>query len=166
MLILPKAIPQEFLRDVIAVARKGEAPIMQIAKDFGVSPAALHPWMKIADREDGVASRAVFNDAAKLWEAITAFGSGIRKQESCAALGQPPRSATRFSALGHTVLRVLPGPVAGGPDGPVRELPWLLASVKGGSPRGHPRMPGIRPARHGGPAVGYLVVPFAVVQTR
>ena len=38
---MPKAFPEEFRRDVIAVARKGEAPIRQIAKDFGISEACL-----------------------------------------------------------------------------------------------------------------------------
>jgi transposase len=31
-----QAFPEEFRRDVVAVARKGEAPITRIAKDFGV----------------------------------------------------------------------------------------------------------------------------------
>ncbi|WP_156809118.1 IS3 family transposase [Arthrobacter sp. TB 23] len=66
---MPKAFPEEFRRDVIAVARKGEAPITQIAKDFGVSPAALHRWLKIADREDGVNPGAVSDDSVKLREA-------------------------------------------------------------------------------------------------
>ncbi len=39
---------------MIAVARKGEAPLRQIAKDFGISGACLHRWLTIADREDGV----------------------------------------------------------------------------------------------------------------
>ena len=51
---MPKAFPAEFRADVIAVARKGEAPLRQIAKDFGVSEACLHRWLKIADREDGI----------------------------------------------------------------------------------------------------------------
>jgi len=51
---MPKAFPEEFRRDVIAVARKREAPISQIAKDFGVSEACIHRWLKIADVEDGV----------------------------------------------------------------------------------------------------------------
>jgi transposase len=51
---VPKAFPAEFRADVIAVARKGEAPLRQIAKDFGVSEACLHRWLKIADREDGI----------------------------------------------------------------------------------------------------------------
>jgi transposase len=52
---VPKAFPAEFRADVIAVARKGEAPLRQIAKDFGISEACLHRWLKIADREDGIA---------------------------------------------------------------------------------------------------------------
>jgi transposase len=54
MFVMPKAFPEEFRRDVVAVARKREAPISQIAKDFGVSEACIHRWLKIADVEDGV----------------------------------------------------------------------------------------------------------------
>jgi transposase len=50
---VPTPFPVEFRADVIAVARKGEAPLRQIAKDFGISEACLHRWLKIADREDG-----------------------------------------------------------------------------------------------------------------
>ena len=51
---MPKAFPPEFRRDVVAVARKGEAPISQIAKDFGISESCLHRWLNLADIEDGV----------------------------------------------------------------------------------------------------------------
>ncbi|BBZ48103.1 IS3 family transposase [Mycobacterium parmense] len=51
---MPKPFPAEFRADVIAMARKGEAPLRQIAKDFGISEACLHRWLKIADREDGL----------------------------------------------------------------------------------------------------------------
>ena len=51
---MPKAYPAEFRRDVIDVARKGEAPLAQIAKDFGISESCLHRWMQVADVEDGV----------------------------------------------------------------------------------------------------------------
>jgi transposase len=50
---MPKAFPKEFRADVVAVARKGEAPIAQIAKDFGVSESCLHRWLNLADIEDG-----------------------------------------------------------------------------------------------------------------
>ena len=51
---MPKAFPLEFRRDVVAVARKGEAPLSQIAKDFGISESCLHRWLKLADVDDGV----------------------------------------------------------------------------------------------------------------
>ena len=46
--------PKEFRDDVVAVARRGEAPLCQIAKDFGISDGTLSNWMKQADIEDGV----------------------------------------------------------------------------------------------------------------
>lgn len=51
---MPKPYPAEFRRDVVAVARKHEAPLAQIAKNFGISEATLHNWLKKADIEDGV----------------------------------------------------------------------------------------------------------------
>ena len=51
---MPKPFPAEFRRDVIAVARKGEAPISQVAKSFGVSESCLSRWLRIADQEDGL----------------------------------------------------------------------------------------------------------------
>ena len=45
--------PQEFRDDVVAVARRGQAPLKQIAKDFGISEGSLLNWMKRADIEDG-----------------------------------------------------------------------------------------------------------------
>lgn len=41
---MPKAHPREFRDDVVAVARRGEAPVAEVAKDFGnrrVMPAQL-----------------------------------------------------------------------------------------------------------------------------
>jgi hypothetical protein len=42
MFSMPKAFPLEFRQDVVAVARKGQAPLAQVAKDFGVSDPCLH----------------------------------------------------------------------------------------------------------------------------
>lgn len=50
---MPKPYPKEFRDDVVAVARKGEAPLNQIAKDFGISEGALSNWLKKAEVEDG-----------------------------------------------------------------------------------------------------------------
>lgn len=50
---MPRAFPREFRDDVVAIARKGELPIRQVARDFGVSESCLQRWLKIADVEDG-----------------------------------------------------------------------------------------------------------------
>jgi hypothetical protein len=55
---VPKPFPAEFRRDVVAVARKGEASLAHIARDVEISESCLacRPW--IADREDGLAPAA------------------------------------------------------------------------------------------------------------
>ncbi|WP_347060744.1 transposase [Blastococcus sp. HT6-30] len=58
MSTVPKRFPPEFRRDVIAVARKGEASVSRVARDFGISESCLQRWLKIADREDGLAPPA------------------------------------------------------------------------------------------------------------
>lgn len=66
---MPKAFPIEFRRDVVAVARKSEAPLAQIAKDFGISKSALVRWLTKADLEDGVKHGGSEKESAQLREA-------------------------------------------------------------------------------------------------
>jgi transposase len=66
MFVMPKPFPLEFRRDVVAVARKGEAPVSQIAKDFGISESCLHRWLKIADVDDGVRPGVPGSESAEL----------------------------------------------------------------------------------------------------
>lgn len=54
MAVVPKPYPEEFRRDVVAVAWKGEMPLARIAKDFGILENSITNWMKRADIEDGV----------------------------------------------------------------------------------------------------------------
>jgi transposase len=68
MVNVPKAFPIEFRRDVVAVARKGEAPLSQIAKDFGISESCLHRWLKIADVDDGLRPGVTTSESAELRE--------------------------------------------------------------------------------------------------
>jgi len=63
-----EGIPIEFRRDVVAVARKGEAPLSQIAKDFGISESCLHRWLKLADVDDGVRPGVTGSESAELRE--------------------------------------------------------------------------------------------------
>lgn len=85
---MPKAFPIEFRIDVVIVARKGEAPIAEIAKDFGVSESCLQRWLKLADIEDGNVpvsprvSRQIFARRR------SGLGCSSRRTRSCA--GRPP----------------------------------------------------------------------------
>jgi transposase len=65
---MPKPFPLEFRRDVVAVARMGEAPLSQIAKDFGISESCLHRWLKLADVDDGVRPGVTSIESAELRE--------------------------------------------------------------------------------------------------
>ena len=65
---MPAPYPAEFRADVVRVARKREATFAQIAKDFGISEATLHAWIKKADVEDGVRPGLKEADAAELRE--------------------------------------------------------------------------------------------------
>ena len=50
---MPRAHPKEFRDDVVAVARKGDASIAEVARDFGISESCLRNWLSRADVEDG-----------------------------------------------------------------------------------------------------------------
>ena len=65
---MPRPHPKEFRDDVVAVARRGEAPIAQIAKDFGISEACLRNWLHAADVEDGNRPGATVSESAELRE--------------------------------------------------------------------------------------------------
>ncbi|MCU1699833.1 MAG: transposase family protein [Mycobacterium sp.] len=75
---------------MIAVARKGEAPLRQIAKDFGVSEACLHRWLKIADREGRVDGTGATDARGEcLWSCakrVNGSSSSSRKPRSGAVL--------------------------------------------------------------------------------
>ena len=66
---MPKPYPQEFRDDVVAVARKGLAPLSQIAKDFGISEGSLTNWMKQAEIRDGSRPGQTEAERAELREA-------------------------------------------------------------------------------------------------
>jgi transposase len=68
MFVMPKALPIEFRRDVVAVAREGKAPLSQIARDFGISESCLHRWLKLADVDDGVRPGVTSQESAELRE--------------------------------------------------------------------------------------------------
>ena len=65
---MPTPFPKEFRRDVVAVARKGETSIAQIARDFGVSESCIARWVKIAEREEGLRPPTAGEETAEVRE--------------------------------------------------------------------------------------------------
>ena len=51
---MPKKFPQEFKRDVVTVARRGDLTIAEVAVDFGIAPESVRRWMRQADIDDGI----------------------------------------------------------------------------------------------------------------
>ena len=68
MLTVPRPDPKEFRADVVAVARRGDAPLSQIAKDFGISESCLRNWLHRADVEDGHRPGQTSAESAELRE--------------------------------------------------------------------------------------------------
>ncbi|MEU4246935.1 IS3 family transposase [Amycolatopsis sp. NPDC026612] len=65
---MPKPHPREFRDDVVAVARRGDTPLKQVAKDFGISESCLANWLRAADVEDGTRAGVTRDESAELRE--------------------------------------------------------------------------------------------------
>lgn len=65
---MPKPFPIEFRNDVVAVAKKGQAPIAQVARDFGISESCLQRWLKLDDIEGGKRPGVTSDESAELRE--------------------------------------------------------------------------------------------------
>ena len=89
---MPAAHPKEFRDDVVAVARRGEAPIAQLAKDFGISESCLRNWLHQADVEDGHRPGVTKAENEELREARKRSACWSRRTRSCAA---PRRTCRR-----------------------------------------------------------------------
>ncbi len=65
---MPKPYPLEFRRDVVAVARRKEASMRQVARDFGVSETCLQRWVRRAEIEDGAREGLTLAEEAEIRE--------------------------------------------------------------------------------------------------
>lgn len=63
---MPRPHPREFCDDVVAVAQRGDAPVAQVAKDFGISGSCLRNWLYAADVEAGVRPGTTASESAEL----------------------------------------------------------------------------------------------------
>jgi transposase len=51
---MPRKFPEEFKRDVVTVARRGDLTIAEVATDFDISVESVRRWMRQADIDDGI----------------------------------------------------------------------------------------------------------------
>ena len=52
---MPKKFPAEFKRDVVvAVARRSDLSVAEVASDLGVAEETVRRWMRQADIDDGI----------------------------------------------------------------------------------------------------------------
>ena len=70
---MPAPHPKEFRDDVVAVARRGDASVAQIARDFGISESCLRNWLAKADVEDGVRPGTTSAESVELREVRRGF---------------------------------------------------------------------------------------------
>jgi transposase len=62
---MPAAKPPEFRRRAVELARRGDVPIAQLAKDLGIAESGLRRWMKQADVDEGRRSDGLTSDERK-----------------------------------------------------------------------------------------------------
>ena len=59
---MPRPYPKEFREGAVQLAREGERPIAQIAKELGIAESCLRNWLKQdqvdrRERDDGLSTR-------------------------------------------------------------------------------------------------------------
>jgi transposase-like protein len=62
---MPAAKPPEFRRRAVELARRGDQPIAQIAKDLGIAESGLRRWMRQADVDEGRRSDGLTSEERK-----------------------------------------------------------------------------------------------------
>lgn len=65
---MPAPRPPEFRRRAVELARQGEQPVAQIAKDLGISESCLRRWMAIDDVDAGRVEGVSTSERAELAE--------------------------------------------------------------------------------------------------
>ena len=63
---MPKRFPPEFKRDVVAVARRGDLTIAEVAADFGISEESVRRWKHQADIDDGIKDGQTTSEQSEL----------------------------------------------------------------------------------------------------
>ena len=104
---MAKPFPEEFRRDVVAVARKREPPLFQIEKDFGVSEATLHNWLPhIHLEQDFAMALRTANQLAVAYEGVvfvteSVVTAGLAKSTLSARFSPPVANEKHLRSSSH-----------------------------------------------------------------
>ena len=63
---MPKRYPDEFKRDVVAVARRGDLTVLEVTTDFGVAEETVRRWMRQADNDEGIKDGMTSSEQSEL----------------------------------------------------------------------------------------------------
>jgi len=63
---MPKKYPPEFKQDVVAVARRVDLSVLEVAMDFGIAEETVRRWMRQADVDDGVKDGLTTSEQAEM----------------------------------------------------------------------------------------------------
>ncbi len=63
---MPKRYPPEFKRDVVAVARRGDLSVPEIAIDFDIAQESVRRWVRQADVDDGIVQGQTSSEQSEL----------------------------------------------------------------------------------------------------
>ena len=66
---MPRPYPREFRDDVVAIARRREVSLEQVAKDFGISATTVQNWVNRAEIDDGVRAGVTSTESVELRDA-------------------------------------------------------------------------------------------------
>jgi transposase len=66
---MPKKFPEEFKRDVVTVARRGDLSVAEVAVDFGIAEETVRRWMRQADIDDGIKDGLTSAEQAEIVQA-------------------------------------------------------------------------------------------------
>ena len=65
---MPAPYPPEFKRRAVELARQGDKPIAQLARELGVAESGLRRWMAQADVDEGHRSGLTYDERKELAE--------------------------------------------------------------------------------------------------
>lgn len=91
---MPKKFPPAFKRVVVAVARRGDLTLNEVAADFDIPPESVRRWMRQADIDDGVKDGLTFAEPSCTTRSSTGSSTPTTAAGANAHSASSPRSSS------------------------------------------------------------------------